>query len=150
MGKERVDGLEGGVMAPPPRGGVGVVVPPELVPRDGVATPLRADGEPLDRLAAVRLAGAALRAAGALALAAAGACAFAAAEALATGATVATTAVATDSDDDGAAAGRALGVGATVGTPSAAAGEVAGAGALADGGVAGESVCCTTSPAPST
>ena len=130
-------------MAPPPRLEAGAVVRLELLPRDGVAAPLRADGEPPDRLAAVRLAGAALRAAGVLT--------FAAAAALATGAGVATTAVATDSDGDGAAARRALlGVRATVGTPSAAAGGVAGAGTLADGGVAGERVCCTTSPAPAT
>jgi hypothetical protein len=137
-------------MAPPPRGGVGAGVRLELRPRDGVAAPLRADGEPPDRLAARRLAGAALRAAGALAFAAAGGCAIAAAAGLAAGTAAATTAVGTDSDGDGDAAGRALGVGATVGTPSTAAGGVAGAEALADGGMAGEGVCCSTSPAPPT
>ena len=97
MGKERVDGLEGGVEAPPPRREVALVVRPVLVLRDGVAAPLRADGEPPDRLPAAvrRLAVAALRAAGTLAFAAAGACAFAAAAACTTGATVATAEVAT-------------------------------------------------------
>jgi len=123
------------------------VVRPELVPRDGVAAPLRGEGEPPDRLAVERLAGAALRAAGALAFAAAGA--VAAAEALATGAALATAEVATGSEGDGAAAGRALGVGTTVGTASATA-AVAGAVALADGDPDEERIGCTTSPAPPT
>jgi len=136
-------------MAPPPRGGVGAGVRPELVPLDGVAAPLRREEEPPDRLAVERLAGAALRAAGALAWAVAGAWAFDAAAALATGTAVATTEMATGSDGDGAVAGRALGVGTTVGTASASA-AVAGAEALADGDPAEERVCCTTSPAPPT
>ena len=58
--------------------------------------------------------------------------------------------VATGSEPDGTAAGRALGIETTVGTaPTAGAGAVAGAGALADGEEAAEAnVCCTASPAP--
>ena len=43
-------------MAPPPRLEAGAVVRLELLALDGVAAPLRADGEPPDRLAAGRLA----------------------------------------------------------------------------------------------
>jgi len=63
MGKERVDGLEGGVMAPPPRRGVAVAARTGLLPRDREAAVVPAEAG--ERLAEVRLAAGALRAAAA-------------------------------------------------------------------------------------
>jgi hypothetical protein len=71
MGKERVDGLEGGVMAPPPRRVAAVVgrTGVEVRARDGIE-PL-AEVEPVLRLADLRVIDAALAAPGFRATAAA-------------------------------------------------------------------------------